>query len=101
MEALGFELRQEATLETITHDVLKTSEIEGEFLNQAQVRSSIARKIGIELAGAVPSDRHVDGIVEMMLDATQHCYDPISKERLFGWHAALFPTGRSGLYKSG
>ncbi|MBP9195780.1 MAG: Fic family protein [Saprospiraceae bacterium] len=99
MEALGFELRQEATLETITHDVLKTSEIEGEFLNQAQVRSSIARKIGIELAGAVPSDRHVDGIVEMMLDATQHCYDPISKERLFGWHAALFPTGRSGLYK--
>ncbi|MBK7010876.1 MAG: Fic family protein [Saprospiraceae bacterium] len=99
MESLGFELRQEATLETITLDVLKSSEIEGEILNPAQVRSSIARRIGMELAGAVPSDRDVDGIVEMMIDATQNCYDPISAERLFDWHAALFPTGRSGLYK--
>lgn len=99
MESLGFELRQEATLETTILDVLKSSEIEGEILNQAQVRSSIVRRLGMEWAGAIPSDRDVDGIVEMMLDATQNCYDPISAERLFDWHASLFPTGRSGMHK--
>lgn len=99
MESLGFELRQEATLETVALDVLKSSEIEGEILNPHQVRSSIAKRIGMELAGAVPADRQVDGMVEMMIDATQNCYNPISEERLFDWHAALFPTGRSGLYK--
>lgn len=99
MESLGFELRQEATLETIALDVLKSSEIEGEILNPQQVRSSIAKRIGMELAGAVPADRDVDGMVEIMIDATQNCYNPISEERLFDWHAALFPTGRSGLYK--
>lgn len=99
MESLGFELRNEATLETLTLDVLKTSEIESEFLNPDQVRSSIARKLGMEIAGSVESDRNVDGIVEMMLDATQNCFEPLTTERLFDWHAALFPTGRSGMYK--
>ena len=79
-------------------DVLKTSEIEGEKLNRAQVRSSIARRLGIEIAGWVHSDRNVEGVVEMMLDATQNYRQPLSEERLFGWHAALFPTGRSGMY---
>lgn len=99
MESLGFELRNEANLETLTLDVLKTSEIEGEFLNRDQVRSSIARKLGMEIAGSVDSERDVDGIVEVMLDATQNCFKPLSTERLFDWHAALFPTGRSGIYK--
>ncbi len=99
MESLGFELRNEATLETLTLDVLKTSEIESEFLNPDQVRSSIARRLGMEIAGSVESDRNVDGIVEMMLDATQNCFKPLTAERLFDWHAALFPTGRSGMYK--
>lgn len=99
MESLGFELRNEAVLETLTLDVLKTSEIESEFLNPDQVRSSIARKLGMEIAGSVESDRNVDGIVEMMLDATQNCFEPLTTERLFDWHAALFPTGRSGMYK--
>jgi len=99
MESLGFDLRNEATLETLTLDVVKTSEIEGEFLNRDQVRSSIARKLGMEIAGSVDSDRNVDGIVEVMLDATQNCFKPLSTERLFDWHAALFPSGRSGMYK--
>lgn len=99
MEALGFELRNEALLDTLTLDVLKSSEIEGELLNHHQVRSSIARKLGMEIAGAVDSDRNVDGVVEMMLDATQNCFNPLTKSRLFNWHAALFPTGRNGLYK--
>jgi Fic family protein len=99
MEALGFELRNEALLDTLTLDVLKTSEIEGELLNRDQVRSSIARKLGMEIAGAIESDRNVDGVVEMMLDATQNCFKPLTKKRLFDWHAALFPTGRNGLYK--
>lgn len=96
MISLGFDLRNEATLETLTLEVLKTSEIEGEFLNSDQVRSSIARRLGIELAGSVESDRNVDGIVELMLDATRNCFEPITTDRLFDWHAALFPTGRSG-----
>jgi Fic family protein len=99
MESLGFDLRNEALLDTLTMDVLKSSEIEGEFLNPDQVRSSIARKLGIEIAGSVESDRDVDGVVEMMLDATQNCFKPLTADRLFDWHAALFPTARSGMYK--
>uniref|UniRef100_UPI00404A7A6C Fic family protein n=1 Tax=Flavobacterium sp. TaxID=239 RepID=UPI00404A7A6C len=99
METLGFDLRNEALLDTLTLDVIKSSEIEGEFLNPEQVRSSIARRLGIEISGTVESDRNVDGVVEMMLDATQNCFNPLTSERLFDWHAALFPTGRSGMYK--
>lgn len=99
MESLGFDLRNEATLETLTLDVLKSTEIEGEYLNPDQVRSSIARRLGLEIAGSVESDRNVDGVVEMMLDATQNCFKPLTAERLFDWHAALFPTGRSGINK--
>ena len=99
MERLGFDLRNEALLDTLTLDVLKSSEIEGEFLNPDQVRSSIARRLGMQIAGVVKSDRNVEGVVEMMLDATQKCFDPLTADRLFDWHAALFPTGRSGMYK--
>lgn len=99
MEALGFDLRSEAILQTLTLDVLKSCEIEGEILDAAQVRSSIARGLGMEVAGLVPSDRHVDGVVEMMLDATQYFDKPLTQVRMFGWHVALFPTGRSGLHK--
>lgn len=99
MESLGFVLRQEALLETLTQDVLKSTEIEGEFLNPEQVRSSIARRLGMDISGLIPSDRNVDGVVEMTLDATQHYQKPLTFERLFSWHAALFPTGRSGMYK--
>lgn len=99
MESLGFELRNEATLKTLTLDVLKTTEIEGEILNHDQVRSSIARKLGMDIAGSVESDRSVDGIVEVMLDATQRFLNPLTADRLFDWHAALFPTGRSSMYK--
>jgi Fic family protein len=99
MESLGFDLRNEALLDTLTLDVLKSSEIEGEYLNPEQVRSSIARRLGMEIAGSVEADRNVDGVVEMMLDATQNCFKSLTAERLFDWHAALFPTGRSGMYK--
>ncbi|MDF9831635.1 Fic family protein [Parabacteroides sp. PF5-6] len=99
MSVLGFSLKEETMLTTLTLDVLKSSEIEGENLNYEQVRSSIARKLGIEYAGMVYSNRDVEGIVEMMLDATQNYNTPIDDERLFGWHAALFPTGRSGMFK--
>ncbi len=99
MESLGFDLRNEALLDTLTLDVLKSSEIEGEVLNPDQVRSSIARKLGMEIAGSVDSDRVVDGVVEMMIDATQNCFKPLTADRLFDWHAALFPAGRSGMYK--
>ncbi|WP_200974806.1 Fic family protein [Echinicola sp. 20G] len=99
METLGFDLRNEALLDTLTLDVLKSSEIEGEFLDPDQVRSSIARRLGMEIAGAVDAERSVEGVVEMMLDATQRCFDPLTADRLFDWHAALFPTGRSGMYK--
>lgn len=99
MEALGFNLRNEATLQTLTLDVLKTSEIEGEILNADQVRSSIARRLGMDIAGLVPADRHIEGIVEMMLDATQNYEQALTAERLFAWHAAMFPTGRSGMQK--
>jgi Fic family protein len=99
MSALGFGFQAEATLETVTLDILKSSEIEGEKLNRAQVRSSVARRLGIDAAGLVSSARNIDGIVEMMLDATQRYEPPLTEERLFGWHAALFPTGYSGSYK--
>lgn len=99
MEALGFPLRTEANLQTLTQDVLKTSEIEGERLDTDQVRSSIARRLGLEIAGLVASDRNVEGIVEVMLDATRNYAAPLTRERLFAWHAALFPTGRSGMRK--
>ena len=99
MSAIGFSLKEETVLTTLTLDVLKSSEIEGEILNHDQVRSSIARRLGIEYAGMVYPDRNVEGVVEMMLDATQNYKTPLDEERLFGWHAALFPTGRSGMYK--
>ncbi len=99
MEGLGFDLRNEAVLATLTDDVLKSSEIEGEHLDKAQVRSSIARRLGMEIGGLVPSDRNVEGVVEMMLDATQHFDAPLTAARLFDWHASLFPTGRSGMQR--
>ena len=99
MEALGFDLRNEAHLQTLTEDVIKSSEIEGEQLEPDQVRSSIARRLGMDIGGLVPSDRNVDGVVEMMLDATGRYDEPLTVERLFDWHAALFPTGRSGMRK--
>ena len=97
MEALGFKLRQEAVLKTLTEDVLKSSEIEGERLDAGQVRSSIARRLGMDIGGLKPVDRNVEGVVEMMLDATRHYEKPLTEERLFAWHASLFPTGRSGM----
>ncbi len=99
ISALGFSIKEETMLSALTLDVLKSSEIEGEILNYEQVRSSIARKLGLDYAGMVYSDRYVDGVVEMMLDASQNFLLPLDDERLFGWHAALFPTGRSGMYK--
>ncbi|HQV51237.1 MAG: DUF4172 domain-containing protein [Flavobacteriales bacterium] len=99
MAVIGFDLRSEANLETMTVDVLRTSAIEGEVLDQEQVRSSLARRLGLDVSGAPNTDRHVEGIVEMMLDATQNCNGKLTADRLFGWHAALFPTGRSGMLK--
>lgn len=99
MEGLGFELKREASLRTLTSDVVKSSAIEGENLNPEEVRSSIARRLGIDIAGLIPASRDVEGIVEMMLDSTQKFSQPLTRERLFDWHAALFPTGRSGMQK--
>jgi Fic family protein len=99
MQSLGFELRNEAVLDTLTLDIIKSTEIEGIYLNADQVRSSVARRLGIEIAGALESDRNVDGVVDMMLDATQQSNQPVTEDRLFGWHSALFPEGRSGMYK--
>lgn len=99
MESLGFELKREASLSTLTNDVVKSSAIEGENLNPEEVRSSIARRLGIDIAGLIPASRDVEGVVEMMLDATQQFSKPLTKDRLFDWHAALFPTGRSGMHK--
>jgi Fic family protein len=101
MEALGFDLQQEAVLETLTTDVLKSSEIEGEKLDAEQVRSSIARRLGMDIGALKPADRDIEGVVEMMLDATRHYDQPLTSERLFAWHASLFPTGRSGMTKIG
>jgi Fic family protein len=97
MEALGFPLQQEAVLQTLTEDVVKSSEIEGETLDASQVRSSIARRLGMVVGGMEAADRLVEGVVEMMLDATRHYDQPLTEERLFAWHASLFPTGRSGM----
>src|SRR5215472_14273611 len=97
MEALGFNLRQEAVLQTLTADVLKSSEIEGEKLDAGQVRSSIARRLGIDIGGLKAADRHVEGVVEMILDATHHYEKPLTAKRLVDWHASLFPTGRSSM----
>jgi Fic family protein len=99
MGALGFELKIEANLEILTLDVIKSTEIEGEILNADQVRSSIARRLGLEISGLVPSERNVDGIVDLLIDATKNFEQALSSERLFSWHRSLFPTGESGLYK--
>jgi Fic family protein len=99
MASLVFYLKQEAFLETLTLDVLKSTEIEGEFLHPEQVRSSIARHLGMDIGGLIPSDRAVDGVVEMVLDATREYQKPLTFERLFDWHAALFPTGRTGIHR--
>ena len=99
MEMLGFVLQQEAFLDTLTLDVLKSTEIEGELLNVEQVRSSLARRLGMDIVGLVPSNRNVDGMVEMMLDSTRNNQKSLNSERLFNWHAALFPTGWSGMYQ--
>ncbi|NOZ02503.1 MAG: Fic family protein [Deltaproteobacteria bacterium] len=97
MEGLGFDLRNEAHLRTLTEDVVKSSEIEGENLPADQVRSSIARRLGMDIAGLIPADRDVEGVVEMMMDATGSYREPLTAERLFEWHASLFPTGKSGM----
>ncbi|MEZ4994572.1 MAG: Fic family protein [Saprospiraceae bacterium] len=99
MESVGFDLRDEANLETVTVEIVKSSEIEGEVLNAEQVRSSLARRLGMERAGLVPSNRDVDGMVDLLLDAIQNYQSQLTKDRLFDWHFSLFPTGRSGMYK--
>jgi Fic family protein len=99
MEGLGFQLRAEAVLNSLTEEVVKSSEIEGENLDRGQVRSSIARRLGLDIGGLTPADRNVEGVVEMMLDATQSYDKTLTGRRLFDWHAALFPTGRSGMSK--
>ncbi|MFU8765969.1 MAG: DUF4172 domain-containing protein, partial [Haliea sp.] len=96
---VGMALRDQASLAALTEDVVKTSEIEGEQLNVESVRSSIARRLGVDIGALAPVDRHVEGVVEMVLDATANCQAALTRERLFGWHAALFPTGYSGLSK--
>ena len=97
MESLGFPLREEAVFQTLTQDVLESSLIEGDVLDSQQVRSSLARRLGLEIGSLTPADRHVDGVVEMMLDATQQWDAPLTIERLCGWQAALFPTGYRGM----
>ncbi len=99
MESLGFELKSVAVLESLALEIIKSNEIEGEQLNADEVRSSLARRLGMDIPGLVPSDRHVDGVVNMMLDATQKFAEPLNKDRLFGWHACMFPSGRSGMFK--
>ena len=99
LEMLGFPLRKEADLIVMTSEIMKTSAIEGERLDQGQVRSSLARRLGIDIGRITPASRAVEGIVELMLDATRNFERPLTSDRLFGWHAALFPTGRSGLRK--
>lgn len=97
LESLGFHLQQEAVLQTLTSDVVKSSEIEGEKLDAEQVRSSIARRLGMDIGALKPADRDVEGVVDLVLDATRNYNKPLTSERLFGWHAALFPTARSGI----
>ncbi len=95
---VGLEQRERAGLQVLTDDVLKTSAIEGEELEPASVRSSVARRLGVDIGALAPSDRHVDGVVDMVLDASLRCHEPLSAQRLWGWHAALFPTGHGGLH---
>ena len=97
MEGLGFALREQAVLQTLVQDVVETSQIEGETLDREQVRSSLARRLGLDIGALTPADRHVEGMVEMLLGATQGYAAPLTEDRLFGWHASLFPAGRSGL----
>ena len=97
METLGFDLRREAVLGTLVKDVVKSNDIEGEKLDAAEVRSSIARRLGMDGGGVRSTDRDIEGVVEMMLDATRRYDQPLTAERLFDWHASLFPTGRSGM----
>ncbi|MEM6967532.1 MAG: Fic family protein [Bacteroidota bacterium] len=99
MESLGFELREEANLETLTIDILKSNEIEGELLNRQEVKSSLARRLGMDQVGRIPSARNVDGVVDMLVDAIENSDQELTEERLFGWHASLFPSGRSGMFK--
>ena len=99
MNMLGFSTKEQASLATMTLDVLKTSEIEGEHLAYEHVRSSIAKRLGINVGGYLPTQRNVDGVVEMMLDAAQNYQNSLTHDRLFAWHAALFPTGYSGMLK--
>jgi Fic family protein len=99
MQSLGFELQNEALLDTLVLDVIKSSEIEGENLPPDQVRSSLPRKLGLAIASSEDSDRDVDGMIELMIDATKNCFSPLIKDSLFDWHAALFPTGRNGMHK--
>lgn len=96
---VGMALRDQASLSALTEDVIKTSEIEGEQLNVESVRSSIARRLGVDIGALAPVDRHVEGVVDMVLDATANCNAAVTRDRLFGWHAALFPTGYSGLVR--
>ena len=96
---VGMALRDQASLSALTEDVMKTSEIEGEHLNAESVRSSIARRLGVDIGALTAADRHVEGVVELVLDATVNCQSPVTRERLFGWHAALFPTGYTGIAK--
>lgn len=96
---VGMALRDQANLVALTEDVIKTSEIEGERLDAESVRSSIARRLGVDIGALAPVDRHVEGVVEMILDATARCATALTQDRLFGWHAALFPTGYNGLAK--
>ena len=99
MGTLGFELRNAANLEILTQEIIKSTEIEGEHLDRDQVRSSIARRLGLDVSGLIDSPRHVDGIVDVMIDATRNFDKELNSERLFSWHSSLFPTGRSGMYK--
>lgn len=99
MENLGFELKSEAALTTLTLDVIKSTEIEGEILNPEQVRSSVARRLGMEIENSIFSERNVDGVVDMLIDATQNFKSELTQDRLFDWQASLFPTGRSGMSK--
>ena len=99
LSALGFDIQNQTTLESITEDIVRSSEIEGELLNRDSVRSSIARHLGISLPSAVNSDHYTEGVVQVAFDAFKNCRMPLDKERLCNWHAALFPTGRSGIYR--
>ena len=98
MQTIGMGLQDQAALQALTNDIIKTSEIEGQHLNPGSVRASVARRLGVDIGAFAPADRDVDGVVDMVLDAIQHHAQPLTAERLFGWHAALFPTGFSGLY---